>query len=194
MVSGNAVSSESASAATDELLLLAAAVRFLEFSSPAFPAGALADGSGHPVLHIMQQAHPVLSALLESPQWRSHANVVEASCEVYQKTLLCVKVRSLATRRLPFIPPSEEGTFLTSPPVMSARVNGSLFVGPHVCSGKRVYSTSGVNKPGGFHLSHGNHCRGNLVVMLMRCLGGAETGWANAGSYGTDAALRLRGA
>ena len=43
----------------------------------------------------LRQAHPVLAAVLESPRWRLHASVVDAACEVYQKTLLCVKVRLL---------------------------------------------------------------------------------------------------
>ena len=73
--------------------MLAAAVRFLEFSEPAIYDGAPAVSGGHPVLYIMQQAHPVLATVLESPQWCTHAAVVDASCEVYQKTLLCVKVR-----------------------------------------------------------------------------------------------------
>lgn len=42
-----------------------------------------------------RQAHPVLAAVLESPRWRLHASVVDAACEVYQKTLLCVKVSLL---------------------------------------------------------------------------------------------------
>ena len=45
----------------------------------------------------LRQAHPVLAAVLESARWRLHASVVDAACEVYQKTLLCVKVSLLSS-------------------------------------------------------------------------------------------------
>lgn len=86
------MSDEAAAAAAGDLLLLAASIRFLEFSGP--PAGT--DGSrppeAHPALHVMQQAYPVLAALLEAPGWRSRAEVVDAACEAYRRTLLSVKV------------------------------------------------------------------------------------------------------
>ena len=48
------MSSEATRPVAEELLLLAAAVRFLEFS-PATAQGDQRGAEGHPVLHIMQQ-------------------------------------------------------------------------------------------------------------------------------------------
>ena len=94
-MTGGHVSDDAAVAAAGDLLLLAASIRFLEFNAPA-AAGTNGSRSAdaHPALHIMQQAYPVIAALLEAPAWRSRAEVVDAACEAYRRTLLSVKVRT----------------------------------------------------------------------------------------------------
>ena len=87
------MSDEAASAASGDLQLLAASIRFLEFSSAPAVDSAGRPADTHPALHIMQQAYPVLAALLEAPAWRARAEVVDAACEVYRRTLLSVKVQ-----------------------------------------------------------------------------------------------------
>ncbi len=99
---GGHVSDEAAAAAASDLQLLAASIRFLEFSSAPAVDGRGHPAEAHPALHIMQQAYPVLAALLEAPAWRAQADVVDAACEVYRRTLLSVKVRSPRSR-LPLI-------------------------------------------------------------------------------------------
>ena len=87
------MSDEAAAAAASDLQLLAASIRFLEFSSAPAVGGGGRPAEAHPALHIMQQAYPVLAGLLEAPAWRAQAVVVDAACEVYRRTLLSVKVR-----------------------------------------------------------------------------------------------------
>ena len=87
------MSDEAAATAAGDLRLLAVAIRFLEFSAAPTANGARRPAEAHPALHIMQQAYPALAALLEAPAWRARAEVVDAACEVYRRTLLSVKVR-----------------------------------------------------------------------------------------------------
>ena len=87
------MSDEAAGAAAGDLLLLAASIRFLEFSTPAAGTNGSRSAEAHPALHIMQQAYPVIAALLEAPAWRSRVEVVDAACEAYRRTLLSVKAR-----------------------------------------------------------------------------------------------------
>ncbi len=94
IIAGGHVSDEAAAAAASDLLLLAASIRFLEFSAPAAGTNGSRTTEAHPALHIMQQAYPVIAALLEAPAWRLRAEVVDAACEAYRRTLLSVKARS----------------------------------------------------------------------------------------------------
>ena len=94
ITAGGQMSDGAAAAAASDLLLLAASIRFLEFSAPAAGTNGSRTTEAHPALHIMQQAYPVIAALLEAPAWRSRAEVVDAACEAYRRTLLSVKARS----------------------------------------------------------------------------------------------------
>jgi len=94
ITAGGHVTDEAAAAAAGDLLLLAASIRFLEFSAPAAGTNGSRPTDAHPALHIMQQAYPVIAALLEAPAWRSRAEVVDAACEAYRRTLLSVKART----------------------------------------------------------------------------------------------------
>lgn len=76
-----------------ELRLLAAAVRFMEFSDSA-------GSPTHPAMAILQAAWPVLGHVGDSQCWRAQADVVDALCEVYARSLLCAKEAAA-----PLLPP-----------------------------------------------------------------------------------------
>ena len=80
-----------------EVRLMAAAVRFLEFSNLANSRGAVVE---HPAVAVLSAAWPTLSALNAEP-WRSSPEVVDALCEVYTRSLLCAK--AMAAPLLPHL-------------------------------------------------------------------------------------------
>ncbi|KAK9804313.1 hypothetical protein WJX72_006272 [[Myrmecia] bisecta] len=85
--SGSPITQDLGTAMAGELLLLAAAVRFMEFAGDNGKLGP----QGHPALRLLEAAYPTLSAVAESPAWQGNVEVINALCEVYQRALLCMK-------------------------------------------------------------------------------------------------------
>uniref|UniRef100_A0A061RMX8 Importin N-terminal domain-containing protein n=1 Tax=Tetraselmis sp. GSL018 TaxID=582737 RepID=A0A061RMX8_9CHLO len=76
---------EHAAALSDELELIASAVRFMDF-----PGDGL-EGQPHPATGAVEALWPVLSSAADSPRWSSSAAVVAAVCSVYQRCVLSLK-------------------------------------------------------------------------------------------------------
>lgn len=98
-----------------EIRLIASAVRFLEFPSIADAAARGGAGGGasapeHPAVAVLSAAWPTLSAFAAEP-WRGVGTVVDATCDVYIRALLCAK--RAATPLLPHILESLRDTFAT---------------------------------------------------------------------------------
>ena len=94
-----------------EIRLIASAVRFLEFPSianTAYTAHASASAPEHPAVAVVSAAWPVLSAFAAEP-WRGVGAVVDATCDVYIRALLCAK--RAATPLLPHVLESLRDTF-----------------------------------------------------------------------------------
>ena len=81
---GGAAPEAQAKALAAEIQLMASVIRFMEF-----PGGA--EGEQHPALVLLQHAWPILSGITQSAVWGAQELVVNAVCEVHQRTLLCTK-------------------------------------------------------------------------------------------------------
>lgn len=104
---GTSVRVEALLGLADDLTLLAAALRFMDFPGNPPP------GMAHPALKVLEHAWPVLAGVAEHPLCQREPDVVASLCDVYQRALL--SARSSARGLLPTLINSVGAMFAAAP-------------------------------------------------------------------------------
>jgi hypothetical protein len=83
------VAAEAAAAGAGQISLIASLLRFLEFDG----AGGAPSGVQHPALAVLESVYPTLRGVVQSRHC-ADAAVAASLCNVYERVVLCAKVRN----------------------------------------------------------------------------------------------------